>query len=149
MGGSSEGGMFGANSPLFGKAVQQNTQGAGGAQYTAPAQTAPYTPAPSNQTGKSPFVQQMEGRQMSPIQNIGLQAIMSSFMNQQQGNQTSQPMQQGIAPYSGLGYRPNMSGIAANLSRVAPVVIPQQPYTEGQTPEYVATPPMSTENGQS
>ena len=92
-----------------------------------------YTPtyAPMQQTSQ-------QGPQQT-IQNMGLEALYQSMANQfapisQQQNPMDQfyqgPMQQGrqMPTYnsSALNYRPDMSGITANLNRVAPSVVLQQ-----------------------
>jgi hypothetical protein len=103
----------------------------GGAAYT-PVQANTYSPTFSSdqkgqtQTGLSPLVQQMQQQnsQMSPFQAMGLGVLANSLFSQ-----TSQtPMQRGLPTYNSpaLSYRPDMSGITANLKRVAPSVQEQQ-----------------------
>jgi hypothetical protein len=104
----------------------------GGAAYT-PAQANTYSPTFSSdqkgqtQTGLSPLVQEMQqNSQMSPFQAMGLGVLANSLFNQ-----TSQsPIQRGLPAYnsSALSYRPDISGIAANLRNVAPPVTYEQMY---------------------
>ena len=146
-GGGGGGGMFGANSPLFAKAVQQNTPSNAGVAYTTMQQGPRYTPQYQQfQQTSSPTLQNALGPKYTQQQGNGIQSLYNMFsspMQQNRGLSQLNPM----PPYVGSTYRPSMAQL--NLNRVASPVIPQQPYTEGQTPEYVATPPMSTENGQS
>jgi len=83
----------------------------------------------SSQTGTSPFVQQMTaGKQTSPLQQMGLEAIMSNFMNMAQP-QGAQPVQRGLMPTyqsSALQYKPDYAAIQHNLTRVQPSVQEQQ-----------------------
>jgi hypothetical protein len=136
-GGGGSSGMFGALS----KAVPTNNQAqsgmpAYGSQTVRPTANR-YTPtyAPMQQTSQ-------QASQQTPqqnVQNMGLEALYQSMANQfapisQQQNPMDQfyqgPMQQGrqMPTYQSeaLNYRPDMSGITANLKRVAPSVQEQQ-----------------------
>lgn len=79
----------------------------------------------ANQTGVSPFAQQMANKQSTPFQQAGLEAIMSSFMNMAQPYQAAQPMQRGLMPTyqnPALSYRPDYATIQDNLTHVQPSV---------------------------
>lgn len=109
----------------------------GGKAPSTPVSSAGYTPIQANpysaafssqqtpaQPGVSPFVAQMRNQQANPIQQLGLQAMLSSAM-QSEMPRAGLPA---LMPYQApaLNYRPDMSGIAANLQRVAPSVELQQ-----------------------
>ena len=93
------------------------------------------SPSPNHYTPTYTPIQQSP---QQTVQNMGLQAIYQSMANQfapisQQQNPMDRfyqgPMQQQQMPTysnSALNYRPNMSGITANLNRVAPSVVLQQ-----------------------
>ena len=126
----------GGGSPIqavMGQMGESNRQTgpSGEAAYT-PVQANTYSPSFSSdqkgqtQTGLSPLVQQMQQQnsQISPFQAMGLGVLANSLFNQ-----TSQtPMQRGLPAYNSpaLSYRPNMSGITANLRNVAAPVTPEQ-----------------------
>ena len=126
----SDGGGGGA---MFGPAAsainaQTPAQGATdtGAQYT-PIQQGPvyrpYYPQYQPQAREAqPQLQQI------PNYQSGLQAAMMQMMQQYSRPMMRPQMQQGLEPYNSpaLNYRPNMSGITANLNRVAPSVELQQ-----------------------
>lgn len=108
-----------------GKAPSAPPSGAG----YAPVQANPYSPAFSSQQsnvqpGVSPLVAQLRSQQSDPIQQFGLQAMINSAI-QSEMPQSGLPA---LMPYraSALNYRPNMSGITANLQRVSPSVELQQ-----------------------
>lgn len=104
----------------------------GGAAYT-PVQANAYSPAFSSdqkgqtQMGLSPLVQEMQqNSQISPFQAMGLGVLANSLFSQMP--QTYSPLQRGLPTYSAsaLNYKPDMSGIAANLRNVAPPVTYEQ-----------------------
>jgi hypothetical protein len=66
--------------------------------------------------------------QQMPDYQSGLQSAMMQLMQQYSRPAMREPIQQGLTPYRSpaLNYRPDMSGITANLSRVAPSVAEQQ-----------------------
>jgi hypothetical protein len=87
----------------------------------------------------APMQQNSQQAPQQTVQNMGLEALYQSMANQfapisQQQNPMDQfyqgPMQQGrqMPTYQNeaLNYKPNMSGITANLKRVAPSVQEQQ-----------------------
>jgi len=137
MGGSSgSGGKFGnalvtIGTRLGGTAPTTPTTGA---QYTPTQQGARYTP--QYQQYQAPMQQAPTQQAPMQLQGMGLNDLLTNMMQQysrpmmrapmQQMPTQQMPVQQGIAPYSGLNYRPNMSGITANLNRVAPSVELQQ-----------------------
>lgn len=93
--------------------------------------TPTYTPMQQN-SQQSP----MQQAPQQTIQNMGLEALYQSMANQfapisQQQNSMDQfyqqPTQRQMPAYQNpaLNYRPDMSGITANLNRVAPAVTPQ------------------------
>lgn len=94
--------------------------------------TPTYTPIQQN-SQQSP----MQQAPQQTIQNMGLEALYQSMANQfapisQQQNLMDQfyqqPTQRQMPTYQNpaLNYRPDMSGITANLNRVAPSVVLQQ-----------------------
>lgn len=120
-------------------------------RYTGPTSGAAYTPVKANiysptfsndqkeqtQMGLSPLVQEMQqNSQISPFQAMGLGVLANSLFSQLP--QTYSPLQRGLPTYSAsaLNYRPNMSGIAANLRNVAPPVTYEQ--TNPTPPEIAA-----------
>jgi hypothetical protein len=101
----------------------------------------------------SPTYAPMQQNPEQAIQNMGLEALYQSMASQyapisQQFNSLDQfyqqPMQQRQMPEyksSALNYRPDMSGITANLSRVAPSVqLQQQRAAEAAAAEAAAKP---------
>ena len=127
----------------MGEQPSSQTGPKGGAAYT-PTQANTYSPTFSSdqkgqtQTGLSPLVQQMQQQnsQMSPFQAMGLGVLANSLFSQ-----TSQtPMQRGLPTYNSpaLSYRPDMSGIAANLRNVAAPVTYEQMHPTPPAPQ-VAT----------
>lgn len=115
-------------------AAKSNSQtgSTGGAAYT-PVQANTYSPTFSSdqkgqtQMGLSPLVQEMQqNSQISPFQAMGLGVLANSLFSQMP--QTYSPLQRGLPTYSAsaLNYRPDMSGIAANLRNVAPPVTYEQ-----------------------
>jgi hypothetical protein len=98
--------------------------------------TPTYTPMQQN-LQQSP----MQQAPQQTIQNMGLEALYQSMANQfapisQQQNLMDQfyqqPTQRQMPTYQNpaLNYRPDMSGITANLNRVAPGVTDQQMHPE-------------------
>ena len=116
--------------------------GGGGSSFTpVEAPTAPatpgasYTPVQQGPIYKPNYQQyQPQAREAQPqLQQIpnyqsGLQAAMMQMMQQYSRPMMRPQIQQGLEPYNSpaLNYRPNMSGITANLNRVAPSVELQQ-----------------------
>jgi hypothetical protein len=95
-----------------------------------------YTPMQQN-SQQSP----MQQAPQQTVQNMGLEALYQSMANQfapisQQQNPMDQfyqqPTQRQMPTYQNpaLNYRPDMSGITANLNRVAPRVTDQQMHPE-------------------
>lgn len=104
----------------------------GGVDYTPLQNGNRYTPSYTPQTA-TPFLQSiMSQHGSSPLQqsnSLGLPSLQSMFNMPQRGSpiqptgiQQLAPM----APYTGSTYRPDMSGIAAQLRNVAPAVKPEQ-----------------------
>jgi len=89
------------------------------------------------------------------VQDMGLEALYQSMASQyapisQQFNSMDQfyqqPMQQ--MPSYGNSYRPDMSGIGANLNRVAPSVSLQQSQAAEETARQAAANPQPTYGGE-
>lgn len=121
-------GMGGAIGPAVASAVTQanaetNSQNsmAGGANYIPIQQVPAYIPQYQQYQSFQPQ------QQMANYQS-GLQAAMAQMMQQYNRPMMREPVQQGLSPYisPALNYKPDMSGIAANLKRVAPSVAEQQ-----------------------
>ena len=125
----------------MGQAMQGfNAQGqaqtpSGGAAYTpvqqGPAYQAQYQQYQPQARMAQPQYQQQSYQpqyQQAPNYQGGLQAAMMQMMQQYNRPIMRAPMQQGLAPYNNpaSSYRPDMSGINANLNRVAPSVPIQQ-----------------------
>jgi len=101
-----------------------------------------------NSNRYTPTYAPMQQSPQQNIQNMGLEALYQSMANQfapisQQQNPMDQfyqgPMQQGRQiPAYGSSYKPNMSGITANLSRVAPAVTREQMNPTLPEPESVS-----------
>jgi hypothetical protein len=96
------------------------------------------TYAPIQQSSQQSPLQQAPKQ---AVENMGLEALYQSMANQyapisQQFNSLDQfyqqPAQRQMPAYENLGlnYRPNMSGIPANLSRVASPVVREQMHPE-------------------
>jgi hypothetical protein len=105
--------------------AQSNAQNSTtGANYT-PAQRNPiYVPQQYQ-----PFQTQMvKGQEQLTNNQSGLQAAMAQIMQQYNRPMMKEPVQQGLSAYTSpaLNYKPDMSGITANLKRVAPSVVEQQ-----------------------
>lgn len=109
--------------PAMGAINQTGSQGpnTNGAAYT-PVQQGPAYQPQYQQQSYQPQYQQM------PSYQGGLQAAMMQMMQQYNRPMMRAPIQQGLAPYNSpaSSYRPDMSGINANLNRVAPSVPVQQ-----------------------
>jgi hypothetical protein len=133
MGGMSSSGQ---GNPLGNSLVSIGTR-FGGVAPTAPNTGASYTPVEANQytpafssqqtnvqPSVSPFVAQLRSQQANPLEQFGLQTMLHSAI-QSEMPQAGLPA---LASYrsSALDYRPNMSGITANLQRVVPSVELQQ-----------------------
>jgi hypothetical protein len=93
-----------------------------GAAYTPVQQGPVYRP---QYQAYQPQARAAQPQQMPNYQS-GLQAAMMQMMQQYSRPMMRAPMQQGLQPSSALTYRPNMSGVSANLNRVAPSVELQQ-----------------------
>jgi hypothetical protein len=132
-GGGGSDGMFGALNKIRATDSQaQSGMPAYGSQTVRPTANR-YTPT------YAPMQQAPQQTTQQNVQNMGLEALYQSMANQfapisQQQNPMDQfyqgPMQQGrqMPTYQSeaLNYRPDMSGITSNLSRVAPSVALQQ-----------------------
>lgn len=106
-----------------------STMSNAGASYV-PVTASQYVPAFSSQqtnvqSGESPLVAQLRAQRMSPMQQYGLQRMTyGSF----QSPYFSGGIQSLMPAYNvpALAYRPNMSGVVANLKNVVPSVELQQ-----------------------
>jgi hypothetical protein len=91
-----------------------------------------YQPTTETAPQVSPFVQQMMMQRQMPQFNPYQQSIMglpALLMQLQMQGRLNQPMMRSPMPIyqnPALAYRPNMSGITANLNRVQPSVAEQQ-----------------------
>jgi hypothetical protein len=70
--------------------------------------------------------QQYQQQQQMPNYQSGLQAAMMHMMQQYNRPMMRPPLQQGISPSSPMMYKPNMTEVNRNLTRVAPSVEVQQ-----------------------
>jgi hypothetical protein len=121
------GGGSGFGQALVNSGIRMGGQApaSGGAEYTPVKQGPVYQPQYQAYQPQQGFAQP---QQQMPNYQSGLQAAMMQMMQQYNRPMMRAPMQQGLMPYNSpaLNYRPNMSGVAANLNRVAPSVEVQQ-----------------------
>lgn len=119
MAGGGGSGMFGPNSPLFGRNQSQAGPVPG---YVSPSQLSQASVYQPTQAAPqiSPFAQQMMMRSMAPQPIMGLPAALM----QMQGR-LNQPMMRAPMPMyqnPALGFRPNMAPAMEALNRVQPSV---------------------------
>ena len=102
--------------------TQPQTPASNGAAY------APIKQGPVYQPQYQAYQPQANAPQMQQMPNYqsGLQAAMMQMMQQYNRPMMRAPMQQGLQPSSALTYRPDMTGVTANLKRVVPSVQEQQ-----------------------
>jgi hypothetical protein len=112
----------------------------------------------TNDAGKyTPSYAPMQQNPQETVQDMGLEALYQSMASQyapisQQFNSMDQfyqgPIQQQQMPSYGNSYKPDMSGISANLGRVAPSVSLQQKQAAEEAARQAAANPQPTYGGE-
>jgi hypothetical protein len=121
---------------MLGQSLVNTGMGMGGKAPTTNPPGAAYTPVQQGPVYQPQYQQyqpqqrtaqpQQYQQQQMPNYQSGLQAAMMHMMQQYNRPMMRPPLQQGISPSSPMMYKPNMTEVNRNLTRVAPSVELQQ-----------------------